>query len=208
MSVYYRRGCKLLAIIAGVTLDAQTPNNVKIDSEQARVLVVTEQPRHPSAMHEHKMNRVQIFLAAGKMTLTSPSGKVEKLEFKAGDVHWSPAGGQHISENPTGNPFQMVEIELKNAPQPKVKTSDLDPLKVDPKHYKLEFENDQVRVTRVRFGPHEKGVLHEHTMNHIVVYLTDQAKGRAGEMRLDGPETHSEENPLDHAVERLAIDLK
>ena len=88
------------------------------------------------------------------------------------------------------------------------KASDLDPLKLDPKHYKLEFENDQVRVLRVRFGPNEKGVLHEHTMNHVVVYLNDQRKGKAGEFRLDPPETHTEENPLDHAVERIAIDIK
>lgn len=158
-------------------------------------------------MHEHKMNRVQIFLGAGKMTLTSPTGKIEKLDFKAGDAHWHPAGGQHISENPTDHPFQIVEIELRNKPQSR-KVSDLDPVKVDPKHYKLEFENDQVRVLRLRFGPNEKGVLHEHTMNHIVAYLNDQRRGKAGEVRLDGPETRTEENPLNHAVERLAIDLK
>jgi hypothetical protein len=29
-----------------------------------------------------------------------------------------------------------------------------DPLKVDPAHYKLEFENDQVKVIRVYFDPH------------------------------------------------------
>jgi len=59
-----------------------------------------------------------------------------------------------------------------------------------------------------RVGPNEKGVLHEHTMNHVVVYLNDQRKGKAGEFRLDPPETHTEENPLDHAVERISIELK
>jgi hypothetical protein len=50
--------------------------------------------------------------------------------------------------------------------------------------------------------------LHEHALNHIVVYLTDQARGKTGEVRLDGQMTHTEENPLDHAVERIAVDLK
>jgi hypothetical protein len=28
-----------------------------------------------------------------------------------------------------------------------------DPLQVDPKHYAIEFENDRVRVLRVKYGP-------------------------------------------------------
>jgi quercetin dioxygenase-like cupin family protein len=199
---------KLLAVFAAVALWGQPPSNVKIDSPQARVLVVTEQPHHPSALHEHPMNRVMVYLGSGQMLRTTPDGKTQKLGFKAGDVRWSPAEGPHTSEYVIDHPFQLVEIELKNKPEPHVEMPGNDPLKADPKHYSLEFENDQVRVLRVRFGPHEKGVLHEHKLNHIVVYLTDQAKGKAGEVRLDEPMTHTEENPLDHPVERIAIDLK
>ena len=47
-----------------------------------------------------------------------------------------------------------------------------DPVKVDPKHYKLEFENDDVRVLRITYGPHEKSVMHEHP-NAVAVFLTD-----------------------------------
>src|SRR5947209_960745 len=129
----------LAAAWAAAALTAQTTgqatNNVKLDTEQARVLIVTEQPHHPSALHEHAMNRVMIYLGAGQMTTTTPAGKVEKLDFKAGDVRWSPAGGQHISENITDHPFQIVEIELKNKPQGPLPASGLDPLKADPKHY-------------------------------------------------------------------------
>ncbi len=31
-----------------------------------------------------------------------------------------------------------------------------DAVKVDPKHYTVEFENDQVRVLRIRYEPREK----------------------------------------------------
>ena len=195
------------AMLAAVTLVAQSPDNVKVDTEQARALVVTEQPHHPNAMHEHPTNRIQIYLGDGEMTFTSPAGKVEKIAFKAGDVRSSEAGVRHISENVTDHPFQLVEIELKNHPRP-FTPSALDPLKTDPKHYTLEFENAQVRVLRVRFAPHEKGVRHDHQLNHIVVYLTDHAKGPAGTVKIEGPEVHSEENPLDQPVERIAIDLK
>jgi len=37
-----------------------------------------------------------------------------------------------------------------------------DPVKVDPKHYKVEFENDGVRVLRVKYGAREKSVMHSH----------------------------------------------
>jgi quercetin dioxygenase-like cupin family protein len=179
----------------------------RIDTAQARVVLATEQPHRRGPMHEHANNRVQIYLNDGVTTLTRPDGKVDRVEYKAGDVRWSPAGGQHQSENITDHPVRIVEIDLKNKPQ-RGKGSDLEPLKVDPKHYKLEFENDQVRVTRVRFGPNEKGLLHEHTMNRVVVYLNDQRNGKAGEFRINAPETHTEENPLDYAVERIAIDIK
>ncbi len=47
-----------------------------------------------------------------------------------------------------------------------------DAVTVDPKHYKVEFENDQVRVLRLTYGPHEKSVMHEHPP-HLAVFLTD-----------------------------------
>src|SRR4051794_27505852 len=37
-----------------------------------------------------------------------------------------------------------------------------DPVKVDSKHYKVEFENATVRVLRIHYGPHEKSVWHWH----------------------------------------------
>src|SRR6185369_2343221 len=47
-----------------------------------------------------------------------------------------------------------------------------DPVKVDAKHYKLELENSQVRILRVKYGPREKSVMHSHPIG-VVVYLTD-----------------------------------
>lgn len=47
-----------------------------------------------------------------------------------------------------------------------------DAAKVDPKHYKVEFENDQVRVLRITYGPGEKSVMHEHP-DAVAIFLTD-----------------------------------
>jgi hypothetical protein len=49
-----------------------------------------------------------------------------------------------------------------------------DPAKILPQAYKLQFENDWVKVTRVHYAPHEKLPAHEHTQTaSAYVYLND-----------------------------------
>ena len=49
-----------------------------------------------------------------------------------------------------------------------------DPLKALPQAYKLEFENDWVKVTRVHYAPREKLPAHQHTQTaSAYVYLND-----------------------------------
>jgi len=43
-------------------------------------------------------------------------------------------------------------------------------------HYRLEFQDDQIRVLRVAFGPHEKGVMRTH-QNGVLVFLTADLQG-------------------------------
>ena len=49
-----------------------------------------------------------------------------------------------------------------------------DPVKVDPKHYKVEFENESVRVLRISYAPGEKSVMHYHP-NAVAVYQIGRA---------------------------------
>src|SRR2546422_2308742 len=56
-----------------------------------------------------------------------------------------------------------------------------DAVKVDPKHYKVELENDRVRVVRITYGPHEKSRSEEHTSElqsrlHLVCRLLLEKK--------------------------------
>src|SRR6266581_6568602 len=51
-----------------------------------------------------------------------------------------------------------------------------DAVKVDPQHYTVVSENDQVRILKVHYGPHEKSVMHSHPAT-VAVFLTD-AKGQ------------------------------
>ena len=47
-----------------------------------------------------------------------------------------------------------------------------DPLTVDRKHYRVDLENDWVRVLRVHYEPGEGSPMHEHTAG-VRVFLTD-----------------------------------
>ena len=198
-------------------------DRVKIDNDQARVLVVSSPPDVKSELHDHKINRVMIYLDPGRMTLTDPAGKVEILNFKAGEALWSKATGQHVSLNVSGHPVRIVEVELKSeAGGPStVKQAALDPVKVDPRRYKVELENDQVRVIRARYGPHEKGVMHEHTLNRVVVFLTEgkmkvttpdgESKivtSARGDVSSGGKATHIEENLNDKPFEVVVVEFK
>jgi len=103
----------------------------------------------------------------------------------------------------------------------KPKTSAMDPLKVDPKHYKVEFENDQVRVVRVKIGAHESAPMHEHSLNRVVTYLTDQdfqvtsadgkvehVQHKAGDASWGLPAKHKEENLSAKPFEVVVVELK
>lgn len=95
-----------------------------------------------------------------------------------------------------------------------------DAVKVDSKHYKVEFENDQVRVVRVTYGPHEKSAMHAHPAN-VAVFLTDgrakftlpdgktqEVPIKAGAVQWDGGGKHLPENIGDKAFELVVVELK
>ncbi len=48
-----------------------------------------------------------------------------------------------------------------------------DAVSADPAHYSVSFENELVRLLRVRDGPGEKSVMHRHSAS-CVVFLTNQ----------------------------------
>jgi uncharacterized RmlC-like cupin family protein len=210
-----------LALLIGFGLVAQTPPP-PIDNDQVRVVKVTDQPHGKGSLHEHKLNRVMVYLQAGRQDITPQGGKKVTSEWKAGEVKWSPASGMHTSEITSDKPVTIVELEIKKAGDPsKTVNTALDPLKVDPKDYKLEFENSQVRVVRVRMAAGRKVPLHEHVLNRVVVYLTDQngsmttadgqtttAQHNAGDFSWGAPTKHVEQNNMDHTFEAVVVEFK
>ena len=180
----------------------------KLDAPQTRVYVATLQPRTPSiAATGHPTNRVLVYLDDGEMT-REEGGQTTTIPFHRGDVRWRPASGPYTAENISDHPIRILEIDLKGPPSGPAPATSLDPVVVDPDHYKVEFENEFVRVLRVHYGPHEKGATHEHILNRVVVYLNDQPNRKADDVRMAGPATHAEENASDGPADRIAVELK
>ncbi len=209
-----------LTLIAGIPLIAQG-RKPALDNDQVRVLVVADQPHVKTSLHEHKVNRVMIYLNAGKQEMMQ-GGKTTLVEYKAGEAKWSAAGGMHQAEVVSATPLQIVEVELKKTGGP-AKTIDtpLDPVKVDGRDYRVEFENSEVRVLRVKLAAHRKVPEHEHQLNRVVVYLTDQhasmtgsdgqtttSQHKAGEVSWAGTAKHREENLMDKGFEAVVVELK
>jgi quercetin dioxygenase-like cupin family protein len=95
-----------------------------------------------------------------------------------------------------------------------------DPTKVEPRHYKLDFENDRVQVVSVHYGPHEKSAMHEHP-GGVVVILTEahlrftdengkvrELFSKPGEARWYPPFKHRVENLGDTAYDAVYVGLK
>ena len=95
-----------------------------------------------------------------------------------------------------------------------------DAVKVDSKHYTVEFENADVRVLRIKYGPGEKSVMHQHP-NSVAIFVTDatgkfsfpkdpvqEFKSKAGQVQWNTAVTHLPENTGDQPFEVILVELK
>ena len=180
----------------------------KFDTAQVRVYIATLQPHVPVPSRQgHATNRVLIYLDNGVMT-RKEGEQVSELQVHRGEVRWRPASGAYVAEVTSDRPVRILEVDLKGKPSGVSTVTKLDPTVVDAKHYKVELENDQVRVLRVHYDAHDKGAEHEHILNRVVLYLNDQTAAKADEIRMSGAGVHTEENKGDQPADRIAVEIK
>jgi mannose-6-phosphate isomerase-like protein (cupin superfamily) len=107
---------------------------------------------------------------------------------------------------------------MSTAPRPQ--PAGQDPVQVDPKHYKVELDNEKVRVLRVNYGSHEKSAMHWHP-DSIAVFLndihcrftlpdgkTEEHRFRAGETMFAPAGSHLPENLGAEPLNVIVIELK
>ena len=96
----------------------------------------------------------------------------------------------------------------------------IDPVHVDSDHYKVELENENVRILRIKYGPGEKSVMHGHPAT-VAVFLNDASfrftfpDGKvedgtvsAGQAMYFDALEHLPENTGNQSFEVIAIELK
>jgi hypothetical protein len=95
-----------------------------------------------------------------------------------------------------------------------------DAVSADPAHYSVSFENELVRLLRVRYGPGERSVMHRHSAS-CVIFLTDQtfnftlpdgetapASVEAGALGCGDGNVHLPENIAAEAAEFIMVEFK
>ena len=103
---------------------------------------------------------------------------------------------------------------------PAIAQDDLDSVKADGKHHKVEFENDQVRVVRWKIPAGDKTANHNHPYN-VNILLTDanakfttpdgkstEMHAKAGAVTWRGPTTHVVENIGTQPMEGILVEPK
>ena len=107
---------------------------------------------------------------------------------------------------------------MSTAPKPQEAVHD--PVKVDPRHYKVEIENEQVRVLRINYGAHEKSVMHSHP-DSVAIFQneihcrftfpdgkTEEHNFRAGETLYMPAGSHLPENLSNQHIDIILVELK
>jgi hypothetical protein len=210
-------------LLLGATLASipTAPSAVLLENDEVKVARALEKNQVVGKFHQHEMNRVMVYLQSGHQRFEYQDGRQPAVfAWKAGQVVWSTPTGMHSPEV-LDHDFDIIEIELKTTGTDKAVTGNLDPLKVDPGHYTLEFENPQVRVLRVKIPPHGVAPMHEHSTDRVTVFLTDQnfqtkdstgkvatVEHKAGDVAWGTSIEHSEQNLSNQPFEAVTVEIK
>ena len=190
---------------------------VMLDNDQVRVLKIRYGAKEKSVMHEHPAS-VVVFMTDSKVKFTLPDGSAVDGGGKAGEVQFADAG-KHLPQNVGSATLEGVLVELKGGPTGGAKVA-LDPVKVDPAHHRVLFENDRVRVLRIDIKVHDKTKQHEHP-NGVAIYLTEakakftladgktrEGGGKRGGATWAAAEKHTVENTGAKPAEIILVELK
>ena len=200
--------------------------NIEVENPWVRAFRERMEPNGTMPMHQHPLpGAVIVFLTDRHNRLTAPDGTPRELRDHAGDLMWA-ASTSHRSENLEPIPFEAIQVEPR---RPAGKTfvpapaEPMDAALVDPEHYRVEVDNEYVRVLRVTIGPHEKLKLHRHPdTKAVLIHLTDQnmritspdgaqraSKYAAKQVRwVESAGAHQDENLNDTPLRFIRIELK
>jgi|RhiMethySRZTD1v2_1073278.scaffolds.fasta_scaffold19783_3 hypothetical protein len=169
-----------------------------------------------SVMHSHPAG-CAIFYKDANLKMTSPTGEVRAHAFRAGDVTCGDANS-HLLEN-VGVDTEFVQFHLKNRKSfdhlqtgrslvypARIKAPD--PIDADPSHYFVQFENDVVRLARIKVPGGVKTPMHAH-LAYCIVEIRDMETGvKAGDSSCGDAMAHESPNIAKSVNEAITIEFK
>jgi quercetin dioxygenase-like cupin family protein len=214
------KGAAALAVGQAASPDAVTVDparyTVLFENNVASLIRVKFPAGTKSAMHSHPAG-CAIFYKDAKFKMTAPTGESRILENRAGDVSCSDAYS-HLPEN-VGSETEFVLMHLKSRKtfdhlqtgrglvvpsQPNVP----DAIDVDPAHYSVQFENDVVRLTRIKVPGGIKTPMHAH-LAYCIVEIRDMETGvKAGDASCGDAMAHASPNTAKSLNEAITIEFK
>ena len=190
--------------------------SVLYENDVARLIRVKYPRGAKSVMHSHPAS-CAIFYKDSRFKMTAPTGESQTLENRAGDVSCSDAYS-HLPEN-VGGDTELILFHLKNRKtfdhlqtgrslvvpsQPKAP----DPIDVDPAHYSVQFENDVVRLTRIKVPGGVNTPMHAHSA-YCIVEIRDMETGvKAGDASCGDAMAHASQNNAKSLNEAITIEFK
>jgi hypothetical protein len=133
----------------------------------------------------------------------------------------------HLPENVGNKDLEVILLDLKNRKtfdnvqtgRPIViaaKPNRPDAMTADPKHYSVQFENDAVRLLRIRLGPGEKTIMHAHPANcginltggTTLVDTGERSESKPGTVECLDAQAHWVQNIGTKPFEAIAIEFK
>ena len=189
---------------------------VLYENDVAVMIRVTFPAGARSVMHSHPAG-CAIFYRDATLKTTSPTGEVRTHEYRAGDV-WCGDAHSHLPEN-AGGDTEFVQVHLKNR-----KTFDHrqtgrslvyparikapDPIDADPTHYFVQFENDVVRLARIKVPGGVKTPMHAH-LAYCIVEIRDMETGvKAGDSSCGNAMAHESLNNAKSVNEAITVEFK
>ena len=85
---------------------------VEFENPQVRVVRVKIPARTKIPLHEHALNRVNVFLQPQKMRVTPEGGAPTELSASQGEARWG-TPGKHVEENLGTGTFEVLMVEIK-----------------------------------------------------------------------------------------------
>ena len=136
-------------------------------------LVTVTHTRYPagatSEMHAHG-DRVNVFLTDLAVHVTTGEGEEFEATREVGTAVWSEATSHALRAI---SDFDVVVVELRGEGGTPVPISPSDATRVAAAHHTVEFENDEVRIVRVKLAPGERTASHAHSLPAVAVLLGD-----------------------------------